>query len=255
MRKLNSLLGILRLLGLTFWGATAFADNPVTPSVVNPISKGIYDLHMVILWLCVATVAGVFWVMIYSIIRHRKAQGEAAENFHKNPTTEFIWAGIPFAILILMAIPATKTLLTLQDSRQADLSIKVTGYECRWKYDYLEENISFYSNSLEDRDGLTNPVVVPTKKKIRFLLTSADVPHVWWVPTLEIKQKALSGVISDRWVEIQTPGTYRGTQEKKCVQNEQEKPIIIIAKTMAKYKEWIATQKSQSSEALRTTSF
>ena len=183
--EFKTVLGIVSTFGFALSCPRALADEPggLSP-VVNPISKGIYDLHMVILWVCVAIVIGVFGAMIYSIIRHRKSRGEAAANFHKNPTTEYIWAGIPFAILILMAIPATKTLLTLQDSRQADLSIKVTGYECKWKYNYLEENIGFFSALPSGRDEMVelssdnetevlevdNPIVVPTHQKIRFFV-------------------------------------------------------------------------------------
>ncbi len=261
--EFKTVLGIVSTFGFALSCPRALADEPggLSP-VINPISKGIYDLHMVILWVCVATVIGVFGAMIYSIIRHRKSRGEAAANFHKNPTTEYIWAGIPFAILILMAIPATKTLLTLQDSRQADLSIKVTGYECKWKYDYLEENVGFFSAMPSGRDEMMeisddnetevlevdNPVVVPTNQKIRFLLTSSDVPRLWWVPELDIKQEAVPGVISDHWAEIRKPGIYRGKRGRECARAQQAVPIVIIAKTKLEYKEWIGAKKTLSQE-------
>ncbi len=261
--EFKTVLGIVSTFGFALSCPRALADEPggLSP-VVNPISKGIYDLHMVILWVCVAIVIGVFGAMIYSIIRHRKSRGEAAANFHKNPTTEYIWAGIPFAILILMAIPATKTLLTLQDSRQADLSIKVTGYECKWKYDYLEEKIGFFSALPSGRDEMVelssdnetevlevdNPVVVPTHQKIRFLLTSSDVPRLWWVPELDIKQEAVPGAIIDRWAKIQKPGIYRGKRGMECAPAQQAAPIVIIAKTKREYREWIEAKKTLSQD-------
>ena len=260
-REFKTVLRIVGTFGFALSGPQALADKPGDiSSVINPISKGIYDLHMVILWVCGAIVIGVFGAMIYSIIRHRKSKGETAANFHKNPTTEYIWAGIPFAILILMAIPATKTLLTLQDSRQADLSIKVTGYECKWKYDYLEENIGFFSVIPSGSNGMmgisedneteileaNNPVVVSTNQKIRFLLTSSDVPRLWWVPELDIKQEAVPGVISDHWVEIRKPGIYRGKRGRECARARQAVPIVIIAKTKLEYREWIGAKKALS---------
>ncbi len=125
---------------------------------VTSVSHDIYDLHMTIFYSCVVIGIGVFGVMIFSIIYHRKSKGAAAANFHENATVEFVWTAIPFAILIIMAIPATKTLIDLEDSRDADVTIKVTGYQWKWKYDYLDEDISFFSNLSTNRDEIANKV-------------------------------------------------------------------------------------------------
>jgi len=225
---------------------------------VTSVSHDIYDLHMTIFYSCVVIGIGVFGVMIFSIIYHRKSKGAAAANFHENATVEFVWTAIPFAILIIMAIPATKTLIDLEDSRDADVTIKVTGYQWKWKYDYLDEDISFFSNLSTNRDEIANkvakgehyllevdkPIVVPINRKIRFLVTSNDVIHAWWVPALGVKQDAIPGYINDTWAEITEPGTYRGQCAELCGQDHGFMPIVVIAKTDSEYQQWVAEQKA-----------
>jgi cytochrome c oxidase subunit 2 len=213
---------------------------------------------MMIFWICVVIGVAVFSVMSYSIIYHRKSKGATAANFHENATVEFIWTAAPFAILILMAIPATKTLLSLENSREADISIKITGYQWKWKYDYLDEGISFFSTLSTNREEIANqvakgehyllevdnPIVVPINKKIRFLLTSNDVIHAWWVPELGVKQDAIPGFINDTWAEITVPGEYRGQCAELCGKDHGFMPIVIVAKTESEYATWVADQKA-----------
>ena len=259
MNKFGTLLGILSTIGLSMWGTNSLADYALNmPQGVTPVSEEIYDLHMMIFWICVVIGVGVFAVMTYSIINHRKSKGATAANFHENATVEFVWTAAPFAILILMAIPATKTLLNLEDSRDADISIKITGYQWKWKYDYLDEGISFFSTMATSREEITNqvakgenyllevdnPIVVPINKKIRFLLTSNDVIHAWWVPELGVKQDAIPGFINDTWAEITVPGEYRGQCAELCGKDHGFMPIVVVAKTESEYEKWVAEQKA-----------
>ena len=224
---------------------------------VTDISHRVYDLHMLVFWICVVVCVGVFAVLIYSIMTHRKSKGAVPATFHESTTVEIIWTTIPFLILVGMAVPATTTLLALEDTRDADMSIQVTGYQWKWKYDYLDEDISFFSVLTTPREQITgdapkgetylvdvdNPVVVPINKKIRFLITSNDVIHSWWVPDLGWKQDAVPGFINDAWTELKEPGTYRGKCAELCGKDHGFMPIVLIAKTEEDYAAWVAEQK------------
>ncbi|MFV1972675.1 MAG: cytochrome c oxidase subunit II [Thiohalobacterales bacterium] len=253
------------------WGAAlllatgnAFAEYPLnlTPGVTD-ISHKVYDLHMLIFWLCVVIGFCVFAVLIYSLMTHRKSKGAVPATFHESTTVEIIWTTIPFLILVGMAIPATKTLLALEDTRDADMSIQITGYQWKWKYDYLEDDISFFSVLTTPRDQIEgrapkdetylmdvdNPVVVPINKKIRFLITSNDVIHSWWVPDLGWKQDAVPGFINEGWTELSEPGTYRGKCAELCGKDHGFMPIVLIAKTEDDYQQWVADQKAGAAAA------
>ena len=255
-RALCGLWGAVILLG----AGNAFAGFDqlnMTPGVTD-ISHRVYDLHMLIFKICVVICVGVFAVLIYSIIKHRKSKGAKPASFHESTTVEIIWTTIPFLILVGMAVPATKTLLALEDTRDADMSIKVTGYQWKWKYDYLDEDISFFSTLTTPRDEIENkaakgedylmevdnPIVVPINKKIRFLITSNDVIHSWWVPVLGWKQDAVPGYINDAWAEMKEPGTYRGRCAELCGKDHGFMPIVLVAKTEEDYKAWVADQKA-----------
>jgi cytochrome c oxidase subunit 2 len=202
---------------------------------------------------CVA----VFAVLIYSIIMHRKSKGAVPASFHESTTVEIIWTTVPFLVLVGMAVPATTTLLALEDTRDSDMSIQVTGYQWKWKYDYLDEDISFFSVLTTPRDQITgvaekgenylaevdNPIVVPINKKIRFLITSNDVIHSWWVPDLGWKQDAIPGFINDAWTELKEPGLYRGKCAELCGKDHGFMPIVLVAKTEEDYAAWVAEQK------------
>jgi cytochrome c oxidase subunit 2 len=227
------------------------------PVGVTPMSRDIYDLHMTIFWICVAIGVVVFGVMIYSIINHRKSKGVKPATFHESVKVELIWTIIPFIILIIMAIPATKVLINMEDDNDADVNIKVTGYQWKWKYDYLDEGVSFFSNlstPQEQIDGkapkgqwylleVDKPLVVPIHKKIRFLVTSNDVIHSWWVPAFGIKRDAVPGFIHDSWARIDKPGIYRGQCAELCGMRHGYMPIVVIAKTEADYAAWVAKQR------------
>ncbi len=262
----------LRLALCGLWGAVillgtgntfaGFGSLNMTPGVTD-ISHKVYDLHMLIFKICVVICAGVFAVLIYSIFKHRKSKGAKPASFHESTTVEIIWTTIPFLILVGMAIPATKTLLALEDTRNSDMSIKVTGYQWKWKYDYLDEGISFFSvlstprAEIENKQAkgknylmeVDNPVVVPINKKIRFLITSNDVIHSWWVPALGWKQDAVPGFVNDAWAEVKTPGTYRGRCAELCGKDHGFMPIVLVAKTEKDYKAWVAEQKAGEAAA------
>ena len=237
---------------------------------VTDISHKVFDLHMLIFWICVVVCIAVFGVLIYSIFAHRKSKGAVPATFHESTTVEIIWTTIPFLVLVAMAVPATTTLLELEDTRDADMSIQITGYQWKWKYEYLDEDISFFSVLTTPREQITgdapkddtylmdvdNPVVVPINKKIRFLITSNDVIHSWWVPDLGWKQDAVPGFINDAWTELKAPGTYRGKCAELCGKDHGFMPIVLVAKTEDDYQQWVADQKAgaaaEAASATRT---
>ncbi|HUT41602.1 MAG TPA: cytochrome c oxidase subunit II [Gammaproteobacteria bacterium] len=245
---------ILLLAGNAFAG---FSDTLNLRQGVTDISHRVYDLHMLIFWICVVACVAVFAVLIYSIMTHRKSKGAVPATFHESTTVEIIWTTIPFLVLVGMAVPATTTLLALEDTRDSDMSIQVTGYQWKWKYDYLDEDISFFSALTTPREQIEgaaekgenyllevdNPIVVPINKKIRFLITSNDVIHSWWVPDLGWKQDAVPGFINDAWTELKEPGTYRGKCAELCGKDHGFMPIVLIAKTEEDYAAWVAEQK------------
>jgi cytochrome c oxidase subunit II len=257
----------------SIWGAlvlmgagNAFAGYSDTLNLmegVTDISRKVYDLHMLVFWICVVVCVGVFAVLIYSLMTHRKSKGAVPATFHESTTVEIIWTTIPFLILVGMAVPATTTLLALEDTRDSDISIQVTGYQWKWKYDYLDEDISFFSVLTTPRDQIENkveksenylvevdnPIVVPINKKIRFLITSNDVIHSWWVPALGWKQDAVPGFINDAWTELKEPGTYRGKCAELCGKDHGFMPIVLIAKTEDDYQQWVADQKAGAAAA------
>lgn len=243
---------------------SAFADWQINmPRGVTPVSHDIFDLHMLIFWVCVGIGIIVFSVMIYSIIMHRKAKGHKAADFHENMRLEIAWAIIPFIILVAMAIPATRVLMSMDDSSDADVTIKVIGQQWKWKYEYLDQGISYYSNLATSYDQLQNkvkkdkhyllevdrPLVLPINKKIRFLVTSNDVIHSWWVPDLGIKRDAIPGFIHEAWARIEKPGIYRGQCAELCGVHHGFMPIVIKAVTDEEFKQWVTEQTSAVSAA------
>lgn len=226
------------------------------PRGVSSISRDIYDLHMTILWICVAIGIIVFSIMIYSLIFHRKSRGYKAAEFHDHPGLEIVWAIIPFIILVAMAIPATRVLIAMEDTADADITIKATGYQWKWKYDYLDQGISFFSilstppdqiqnKSPKDKWYLLevdNPVVLPIHKRVRILTTANDVLHSWWVPQLGIKRDAIPGFINESWVQIDEPGIYRGQCAELCGVNHGYMPIVVKAVTQEEFKQWTDKQ-------------
>lgn len=256
--RLLKIIGLV--FGLLFWGVAAATKSSfnLTPGV-TPISKDIYELHMTIFWICVIIGVIVFGVMIYAMVKHRKSIGHKPAKFHSSLSIELTWIFIPFLILVAMAIPATVVLVRMYDDTKADINIKVTGYQWKWKYDYLDYGISFYSSLSTPRAQLDNkepkgkwyllevdkPLVVPIHKKIRFLVTSNDVIHSWWVPALGVKRDAIPGFIHEAWARINKPGTYRGQCAELCGVNHAYMPIVVVAKTEDDFKKWVAQETHQ----------
>lgn len=223
------------------------------PRGVTEVSREVFDLHMTIFWICVVIAVVVFGVMFWSILHHRKSQGVEASQFHESTTVEIIWTVVPFVILVAMAIPATSTLIKIYDTEQADLDIKVTGYQWKWQYEYLGEDVSFFSNLSTPEDEIYNrlpknpnyllevdePMVVPVGKKFRLLLTSNDVIHAWWVPELAAKRDAIPGFINEVWAKVDEPGIYRGQCAELCGKDHGFMPIVVDVRPQAEYDEWL----------------
>ncbi len=250
--------GAILVFALMLWSAgvhAAFGLN-MTPGV-TAISREVYDLHMLVFWICVAIGVAVFGVMFWSIYHHRKSQGAVAAQFHESALVEVLWTLAPILILVAMAVPATKTLIRLADARDAELTIKVTGYQWRWRYEYLNEGIDFFSTLATPRAQIANtaakdatyllavdrPLVVPVGKKIRILTTAADVIHSWWVPALGWKRDAIPGFINESWTLIEKPGTYRGQCAELCGRDHGFMPVVVEAVPEAEFREWLDRQK------------
>ncbi len=231
------------------------------PEGVTPISRDIYGLHMLIFWVCIGIAILVFSVMIWSMIFHRKSRGAVASNFHESTAVELVWTLVPLAILIAIAFPATRVLIDLENTEKADMTVKITGYQWKWQYEYLDEGVSFFSNlNKESKAGVRNDavrnsnenylldvdnrLVLPTGKRIRFLMTSNDVIHSWWVRDLGVKQDANPGFINDSWAMIEKEGVYRGQCTELCGKDHGFMPIVVEAKSEADYKTWITEQKA-----------
>lgn len=231
--------------------------NLQTP--VTPIAQRMFDLHSYIFWICVAIFILVFGVMFYSIFKHRKSVGHRAAQFHENTLVEIVWTVIPFFILVFMAYPATKTILGMKDTTAPDLTIKVTGYQWKWSYDYLQEGIGFYSNlktplaQIENREPkgenylleVDNPLVVPVDSKVRVLITASDVLHAWWVPAFGVKQDAIPGFVRDSWFKAEQVGIYRGSCAELCGKEHGFMPIVVEVKSKDDYARWLAEQKQK----------
>jgi len=269
----NSKLGLaVASLATLFAAGTANADYPL--NLVRGVTESsiiAYDLHMLIFWIVVAIGVVVFGAMIYSLVYHRKSKGAVAAQFHESTTAEIAWTLIPILILVFMAIPATSALLAVEDASDSDLTIKVTGIQWKWKYEYMNtdaEGIAFVStldakhnDARQLKSGVDvtkienylmevdNPLVIPTGKKIRFLITAADVLHAWWVPDFGWKQDAVPGFINDGWTRVDKPGTYRGKCTELCGKDHGFMPIVVIAKDPADYAAWVAEQKGAAAAA------
>ena len=250
-------------------GGEASSIN-MTPGVTE-LGREVYDLHMIILWICVAIGVAVFGVMFYSIIFHRKSRGVTPATFHESTTVEIAWTVVPFFILIAMAVPATTTLLTLYDTDDSELDILITGYQWKWKYEYLNEegeNVSFFSNLRTPQAEIYNdeakgeyyllevdePLVLPVDTKVRFLVTANDVIHSWWVPALAVKRDAIPGFINETWARPTEQGIYRGQCAELCGKSHGFMPIVVNVVSKEEYGEWIAAKQSEATEVKQLTS-
>lgn len=260
LKRLRALAGFAALLAC----APVFADYHVDIlPPASPIAADAYALHWGILWVCVAIFVVVFGAMFWSILRHRKSVGAKAANFHENTTIEVIWTIIPFVILIGMAVPATKTVLAMKDASNSDMSVKVTGYQWRWEYDYQQDGIHYFANlstprnQIDERGGagapknenylleVDNPMVVPVGKKVRLLITSNDVIHGWFVPQLGVNQYGIPGFVKDAWFSVDKPGIYRGQCSQICGKEHGYMPIVVVAKSADDYAAWVKDMKAK----------
>lgn len=268
------------LRGLALTGlAGSFAAHAATPDTVEnaywnlpkgvtDISHEVFNLHMAAFWVCVAIAVVVFGVMFYSVFAHRRSKNPVPATFHHSTTVEIIWTIVPFLILIGLAVPAAGTLIKQYDTRNADMTVKITGYQWKWQYEYVGENVSFFS-TLDEKSNearqlgsgidpktvpnylrnVDNYLVVPVGKKVRFLLTANDVIHGWWVPDLAIKKDAIPGFINEMWTKINEPGIYRGGCTVLCGRDHGFMPIVIEAKSEADYAAWLAAKKGGDAAA------
>lgn len=234
---------------------------------VTDISNEVFELHMLIFWICVAIGVVVFGVMFYSMYAHTKKKNPVAASFHENHKVEIAWTIIPFLILIAMAIPASKTLVKIYDDEAGDLNIQVTGYQWKWQYNYLEDDVSFFSNLSTDMDEINNRVpkgenylqevdemvVIPVGKKVRFLITANDVIHSWWMPAFAIKQDAIPGFVNTAWTKVDKPGIYRGKCTELCGKNHGFMPIVVKVVEQNEYDEWVSGKKEAAMKMAELT--
>ena len=234
---------------------------------VTGVSNEVFELHMLIFWICVAIGVVVFGVMFYSMYAHTKKKNPVASTFHESTKVEIAWTIIPFLILIAMAIPASKTLVKIYDDEAGDINIQVTGYQWKWQYRYLEDDVSFFANLSTDLDEIYNlvpkgenylqevdeMVVIPVGKKIRFLITANDVIHSWWMPAFAIKQDAIPGFVNTAWTIVDEPGTYRGKCTELCGKNHGFMPIVVKAVEQEEYDQWINDKKQAAMKLAELT--
>jgi len=255
---------VISLLGLTL-ASPANADWALNmPKGVTDMSQDTYSLHMMVFWWCVAIGVGVFGVMIYSLIMHRKSKGAEAATFSHSTTAEVVWTTIPIIILVVLSIPTAATMVRLEDSRNPDMSIVVTGFQWKWHYKYQDEGVAFFSSlareSLEARQkqsdidpysienyllDVDNPVVVPVGAKVRLLFTSNDVIHAWWVPELAIKKDAIPGIVNESWFRAVETGTYRGQCAELCGKDHGYMPIVVEVVEPEAYRAWLNSHDSE----------
>jgi len=251
---MTSLFAQLVLFFTSFFAEATYASSINMPYGVSPLSHEIYDLHMAGFYVCCVIAVIVFSVLIYSLIKFRKSKGAKAVHFHEHLGVEIIWTTIPFLILVALAVPATIVLLHIHNTDKSEVTIKVTGYQWKWKYEYLDQGISFFSNMSTTLEQINNkapkddwfllevdhPLVVPINTKIKLLVTADDVIHNWWVPALGVKQDAIPGYINENWIYIDTPGIYRGQCGELCGVNHAFMPVVVEAVSKADFAVWVA---------------
>ena len=260
-----SLFALLASVAHADWGGLNMTQG------VSILSKEIYGLHMTIFYWCVAIGIVVFGVMIYSLIRFRKSQGAQADTTLVHSTkVEIIWTVIPILILVAMAIPTARGLIKIEDMGNVALNIKVTGYQWKWEYEYLNENVRFFSTLQRDSNharqlgsgidpatvpnyllDVDNALVIPAGTKIRFLLTAQDVIHAWWVPAFGMKKDAIPGYVNEIWVQVDADkvGTYRGQCAELCGQDHGFMPIVVEVKSPADYDKWLREKQEEQKVA------
>ncbi len=248
--------------------SSAWADMKLNLTEgVTQVSKDVYDLHMLTLWICTAIGVVVFGAMFWSMFFHRKSKGHKAADFHESTTVEILWTAIPIVILIAMAVPATITLIDMENNDDSDVTIQITGSQWKWHYKYFDQKIEYYSVLSTPRDQYENqngqsapkgehyllevdkPLVIPVNKKVRFLITSDDVIHSWWVPAFAVKQDANPGFINEAWTKVDVPGIYRGQCAELCGKDHGFMPIVVEVKSEVDYAKWLDEQHQMAAQA------
>lgn len=241
------------------------------PKGVTDISQEVYGLHMLIFWICVAIGVVVFGVMFYAMFKHRKSKGAVPDNFHESVAVELAWTLIPALIIIYMGVQAYPTLKNMYDFDDSAMTVEIVGYQWKWRYRYLSDDpnseVSFFSNLSTPRDQIENrtektdtyllevdePMVVPVGKKVRFVLTSADVIHSWWVPQLGVKKDAIPGIVNESWTLINEPGVYRGQCTELCGKDHGFMPVVVKAVPQAEFDEWYAEKQAEAAKLAELT--
>jgi cytochrome c oxidase subunit 2 len=272
MKKENTVIVALAVLAAVIAATWLILVAPgLTGNEIN-MTRGVtqqsgdhFDLHMIVLWICVVIGIGVFTVMFTSIVLHRKSRGHEAAKFKHSTKAEIIWTVIPVLILVAMAVPATTALVRMEDASGTEMAIKITGFQWRWKYEYLDRDISFISSldpesnqARQLNSGMTpenvdnylldvdRPLVLPVGKKIKFLITADDVIHSWWVPALGWKRDAIPGFVNEAWTNIEKPGTYRGQCAELCGKDHGFMPIVVIALPEDEFEAWANEQLAEA---------
>ena len=252
--------------------SSAWADTQLNLTKgVTAISREVYDLHMLVLYICTAIGVVVFGAMFWSMVFHRKSKGAKAADFHESTKVEILWTTIPIIILIAMAVPATSTLIEMENNDNSDVTIQITGSQWKWHYKYFDQDIEFYSvlstprEQYENQNGsfegngaqkgkeylleVDKPLVIPVNKKVRFLITSDDVIHSWWIPAFAVKQDANPGFINEAWTKVDEPGVYRGQCAELCGKDHGFMPIVVEVKSAADYETWLNEQNALTAKA------
>jgi cytochrome c oxidase subunit II len=249
-------------------GAALAAWELNMPVGVTELSREIHGLHMLIFWICVIIAVVVFGAMIYSIVKFRHSQGAVAASFDHSTKAEIIWTIIPIAILVGMAIPAAATLVKIEDMRDSELTVKVTGYQWKWHYEYLDHKVAFFSTLARNSDAarqldsgidprtvehylldVDRPLVVPVGVKVRVLLTSSDVIHAWWVPQFGMKKDAIPGFVNELWFRAEEPGIYRGQCAELCGRDHAFMPVVVDVRAREDYESWLKSQQEGAQPA------
>ena len=263
-KKINNLSksAYAALLMLSLYPSKVFSDWDALNmrEGVTQVSRDVFELHMLIFYICVAIGAVVFSVMFYSLFRYTKKRNPNPSTFHESTKLEVAWTIVPFLILIAMAVPASKTLTEIYDDEEGEINIQVVGYQWKWEYKYLEDDINFFSNLSTDQDEIYNlvpkgenyllevdePLIIPVDTRVRFLITANDVIHSWWVPDFAIKQDAIPGFINTAWTRAEETGIYRGNCTELCGKNHGFMPVVVKVVEKDEYNDWVLAKKEEA---------
>ena len=263
-KKINNLSksAYTALLMLSLYPSKVFSDWDALNmrEGVTQVSRDVFELHMLIFYICVAIGAVVFSVMFYSLFRYTKKRNPNPSTFHESTKLEVAWTVVPFLILIAMAVPASKTLTDIYDDEEGEINIQVVGYQWKWEYKYLEDDINFFSNLSTDQDEIYNlvpkgenyllevdePLIIPVDTRVRFLITANDVIHSWWVPDFAIKQDAIPGFINTAWTRAEETGIYRGNCTELCGKNHGFMPVVVKVVEKDEYNDWVLAKKEEA---------